>query len=112
VVGAVVTGALAVFIALVYEGPWQALIMLGIVLLVHVIEGNFLHPFITGNAVKVHPLAIVFAVAAGSFVAGIPGALFAVPLVAVVNVMVLYIARGGWRTAPGTPSRDVVKSDE
>ncbi|HEY2644044.1 MAG TPA: AI-2E family transporter [Galbitalea sp.] len=114
VVGAVVTGALAVFIALVYEGPWQALIMLGIVLLVHVIEGNFLHPFVTGNAVKVHPLAIVFAVAAGSFVAGIPGALFAVPLVAVVNVMVLYIARGGWRTVPGPgiPSRDVVKSDE
>jgi putative heme transporter len=112
VVGAVVTGALAVFIALVYEGPWQALIMLGIVLLVHVIEGNFLHPFVTGNAVKVHPLAIVFAVAAGSFVAGIPGALFAVPLVAVVNVMVLYIARGAWRTVPGSPSRDVVKSDE
>jgi putative heme transporter len=112
VVGAVVTGALAVFIALVYEGPWQALIMLGGVLLVHLIEGNVLHPFVTGSAVKVHPLAVVFAVAAGSFVAGIPGALFAVPLVAVVNVMVLYLVRGAWRTNTRPPSRDVVNTDE
>jgi len=40
-----------------------------------------------GTAVKVHPLAVVFAVAAGALIAGIPGALFAVPLVAVVNAM-------------------------
>jgi putative heme transporter len=112
VVGAVVTGALAVFIALVYEGPWQALIMLGGVLLVHLIEGNVLHPFVTGSAVKVHPLAVVFAVAAGSFVAGIPGALFAVPLVAVANVMVLYIARAEWRVNSSLPSKDVVNTDE
>jgi predicted PurR-regulated permease PerM len=61
--------------------------------------------------VKVHPLAVVFAVAAGSFVAGIPGALFAVPLVAVVNVMVLYLARGDWRTGVRPESRDVVSSE-
>jgi putative heme transporter len=112
VVGAVVTGILAVFVALVYEGPWQALFMLIGVLIVHIVEGNVLHPFITGSAVKVHPLAIVFAVAAGSFVAGIPGALFAVPLVAVVNVMVLYVARAEWRVNSRLPSKDVVNSDE
>jgi predicted PurR-regulated permease PerM len=103
VVGAVVTGSIAIFVALVYLGPWQALIMLGIVLLVQQVEGHILQPLVMGAAVKVHPLAVVFAVAAGSGVAGIIGALFAVPLVATLNVMVTYIASGRWRatTRPG-----------
>jgi predicted PurR-regulated permease PerM len=107
IVGAVVSGAFAVLVALVYVDPFTALIMLIIVLAVHIIEGNFLHPFITGSAVKVHPLAVVFVVAAGTFVAHIPGALFAVPIVAVANVMVLYIARGDWRSGLRPPGRDV-----
>jgi predicted PurR-regulated permease PerM len=98
VVGAVATGALAVFIALVYLGPLPAVIMLGIVLLVQQVEGHVLQPLVMGTAVKVHPLAVVFAVAAGSFTAGIAGALFAVPVIAVLNVMVKYIASGDWRT--------------
>ncbi len=98
VVGALVTGALAVFVALVYLGPFPALLMLGIVLLVQQVEGHILQPLVMGTAVKVHPLAVVFAVAAGGFTAGIAGALFAVPVVAVVNVMVKYIASGTWRT--------------
>jgi predicted PurR-regulated permease PerM len=106
IVGAVLSGALAVFVALVYDNPLTALIMLAIVLAVHIIEGNLLHPFITGNAVRLHPLAIVLAVAAGAFVGHIPGALFAVPLVAVANVMTLYIARGGWRAVSRPPGRD------
>jgi predicted PurR-regulated permease PerM len=97
VVGAVFTGALAVFVALIYLDPVAALIMLAIVILVQQIEGHVLQPFVMGTAVKVHPLAVVFAVAAGGFVAGIPGALFAVPLVATLNVMVNYIASGQWR---------------
>ncbi|MFP3465880.1 AI-2E family transporter [Leifsonia sp. SIMBA_070] len=102
VVGAVVTGALAVLIALVFKGWVFALIMLGVVLLVQQIEGHVLQPLIMGSAVKVHPLAVVLAVAAGSLLAGIPGALFAVPFVAVLNVMVHYISSGAWRTAPAT----------
>ncbi|WP_295122382.1 AI-2E family transporter [uncultured Leifsonia sp.] len=100
IVGAVITGALAVFIALVFKGWVFALIMLGIVLLVQQIEGHVLQPLIMGTAVKVHPLAVVLAVAAGSLLAGIPGALFAVPFVAVLNVMVHYVSSGAWRTAP------------
>ncbi|HEY5230929.1 MAG TPA: AI-2E family transporter, partial [Galbitalea sp.] len=111
VVGAVVSGALAVFIALIYEGPVIALTMLAIVLLVHILEGNFLHPFITGTAVKLHPLAIVFVVAAGAFVGHIPGALFSVPLVAVLNAMVLYLVRGTWRGGVRPGSKDVVASE-
>ena len=103
VVGAVLTGSVAIFVALVFLGPWQALIMLGIVLLVQQVEGHILQPLVMGTAVKVHPLAVVFAVAAGAGIAGIPGALFAVPLVATLNVMVTYIASGKWRetTRPG-----------
>jgi predicted PurR-regulated permease PerM len=107
VVGAVVSGGLAVFVALVYLGPVPALIMLGIVILVQQVEGHVLQPLLVGAAVKVHPLAVVLAVATGGFVAGIPGALFAVPLVAVLNVMIGYIARGDWRTNPHPSVADV-----
>ncbi len=108
VVGAVISGAIAVFVALVFLGPWQAFVMLLIVVGVQQFEGHVLQPFIVGNAVKVHPLAVVIAVAAGGFLAGIPGALFAVPLVATVNAMIVYIARGDWRTHPHPSVADVV----
>ncbi|KQP97528.1 MULTISPECIES: AI-2E family transporter [unclassified Rathayibacter] len=96
VIGAVVTGALAVFIALVYNGPVVALILLIVVLGVQQLEGHILQPLIMGSAVKVHPLAVVLAVAGGSIVAGIAGAFFAVPFVATLNVMVKYVASGAW----------------
>ena len=67
-----------------------------------------LQPLVMGTAVKIHPLAVVIAVASGGFIAGIPGALFAVPLVAVLNVMVNYIASGKWRTKPRPELEDVV----
>ena len=100
IVGAVLTGALAVFIALIFKGWLWAVIMLLIVLGVQQLEGHVLQPFIMGTAVKVHPLAVVLVVAAGSLLAGIPGALFAVPLAAVLNVMVRYVSSGVWRTEP------------
>lgn len=108
VVGAVLTGILAVFIALIYISPLAAAIMLGIVIAVQQIEGHVLQPLVMGSAVKVHPLAVVFAVAAGGFLAGIPGALFAVPVIAVLNVMVHYVARGQWRTSPDPTPKDVL----
>ncbi len=100
VVGAVATGVIAVLVALVYVGPVQALIMLGGVLVVHLLEAHILQPLVMGTAVKVHPLAVVLGVGAGSYVAGIPGALFAVPILATVNVMVTYIVSGIWRVLP------------
>jgi predicted PurR-regulated permease PerM len=110
VVGAVATGVFAVFVALVYLGPVPALIMLGIVILVQQLEGHVLQPFFMGNAVKVHPVAVVLAVATGGYLAGIPGALFAVPFVAVLNSAVGYVARGEWRTNPHPSVADVVPS--
>lgn len=110
IVGAVTTGAIAVVVALLYIGPLQAVLMLAVVILVQQVEGHVLQPLVMGTAVKVHPLAVVFAVAAGSFIGGIPGALFAVPVVAVLNVMVHYVADGTWRTNPNPTAREILPS--
>ncbi|MAU34029.1 AI-2E family transporter [Candidatus Saccharibacteria bacterium] len=88
IVGAILTGAVAVVLALIFNGWLIALIMLGAVLFVQFVESQLLQPFLIGKAVSVHPLAVVLAVAVGGLIAGIPGALFAVPVVAVMNVMV------------------------
>lgn len=92
-VGAIVTGSLAVFLALVYNGPWIALWMLVVILGVQQLEGHVLQPLLMGSAVKVHPLAVVLVVAGGAMIAGIPGALFAVPLAAFINVVAVYLSR-------------------
>ncbi|EDY66943.1 integral membrane protein [Streptomyces pristinaespiralis ATCC 25486] len=91
-VGAVVSGALAVVVGLVTQGVFTALMVLVVVLAVQQIEGHVLQPFILGRAVRVHPLAVVLAVASGGLVAGIGGAVVAVPLVAVTNTVVGYLA--------------------
>ncbi|MET8327120.1 AI-2E family transporter [Streptomyces sp. NPDC005181] len=98
-VGAVVSGALAVVVALVTEGVFTALLVLAVVLAVQQIEGHVLQPFILGRAVRVHPLAVVLSVAAGGMVAGIGGAVVAVPLVAVTNTVVGYLRTYGQEAA-------------
>ncbi|MGW2520735.1 AI-2E family transporter [Streptomyces sp. NPDC001617] len=90
-VGAVASGALAVVVALVTQGVFTAVMTLVVVLAVQQIEGHILQPFILGRAVRVHPLAVVLTVAAGGMVAGIGGAVVAVPLVAVTNTVVGYL---------------------
>ncbi|MGP4032585.1 AI-2E family transporter [Pseudarthrobacter sp. 1C304] len=96
IVGALVTGAVAVLLALVANGWVNALIMLGVVLLVQQLESHILQPLIMGKAVKLHPVAVILAVAAGSYLAGIPGALFSVPILAVANSSIRYIAGRTW----------------
>lgn len=90
-VGAIASGAIAVLLVLVLNGWVGALIMLGIVLAVQQIEGNVLQPFIMGKAVEIHPLGVFLGVAAGAMIAGVPGALFAIPLIAFVNATLLYV---------------------
>ena len=96
IVGALVTGAVAVLLALVANGPVNALIMLGIVLLVQQFESHILQPLVMGKAVSLHPVAVILSVAAGSYLAGIPGALFSVPILAVANSSIRYIAGRTW----------------
>ncbi|WP_345450150.1 AI-2E family transporter [Arthrobacter gyeryongensis] len=101
VVGALVTGAIAVLLALVANGPVNALVMLAIVLFVQQLESHILQPLIMGKAVSLHPVVVILSVAAGSYLAGIPGALFAVPLLAVANTAVRYIAARTWEHDEG-----------
>ncbi|WP_181773631.1 AI-2E family transporter [Amycolatopsis pittospori] len=85
IIGSVVVGTVAVLIALVANGLVPALILLGVVLVVQQLESHLLQPFLLGRAVKLHPLAVVLAIATGLVVGGIAGALLAVPLLAVLN---------------------------
>ena len=84
-VGAVVSGLLAVIVALLAKGFVYALITLGLIIAVQQLEAHVLQPFVMGRAVAIHPLAIVLAIAAGGVLAGIVGALLAVPIVAFLN---------------------------
>ena len=85
IVGAVFTGAVAVLIALVTNGPIAALVVLAVLIGVMQLESHVLQPLLLGRAVKLHPLAVVLAIACGLVVGGIAGALLAVPLLAVLN---------------------------
>ena len=87
VIGALLSGIVAVLLALVALGPVKALIMLGVVIAVQQIESHVLQPFLLGRAVRVHPLAVILAIATGVIVWGIVGALIAVPVAAVVNAV-------------------------
>lgn len=95
VVGATISGAAAVAVALVTHGPVAALIMIGGVVAVQQLESHVLQPFLMGRLVRVHPLAVVLVIAVGALTAGIFGALIAVPLAAIVNTVGSYLARGG-----------------
>ncbi len=91
IVGAFVSGLVAVLVALVAQGPWTALFMLLVVIAIQQLESHVLQPFLMGRLVSVHPLAIIIAIAAGITVAGIVGALIAVPLAACLNGVVRHL---------------------
>ncbi|WP_306325073.1 AI-2E family transporter [Streptomyces venezuelae] len=80
--GAFLSGAIAVLVALADRGFVIALWVLGIVLAVQVIEGNVLQPMVQSRTVQMHPAAVMLAITAGASVAGVLGMLLAVPLTA------------------------------
>jgi predicted PurR-regulated permease PerM len=89
IVGAFASGLVAVLVALVAQGPLVALIVAGVVVLVQQLEGNLFEPLLVSKSVKLHPVAVILAVAVGVEVAGIVGALFAVPLMAATRSVYL-----------------------
>ncbi|GAA2395196.1 AI-2E family transporter [Dactylosporangium salmoneum] len=92
VVGATLSGTVAVLVALVTQGPVTALLTLGVVIAVQQLEGHVLQPLIMGRAVALHPLAIILSITTGVVAAGIIGGLVAVPLLAIGNTAVRYLA--------------------
>lgn len=90
--GATVSGAVAVLVALVAVGPVKALIMLGVIIFIQQLEAHVLQPFLMGRFVSVHPLGVIIAIACGVLVAGVAGALIAVPFAAVLNAVGQHLA--------------------
>lgn len=84
-VGAVIAGFLAVVVALLAKGIVYALITLGLLVAVNQVETHLLQPLVMGRAVSIHPLGVVLAISTGGVLAGIVGALLAVPTVAFLN---------------------------
>ncbi|MEV6629897.1 AI-2E family transporter [Actinoplanes sp. NPDC051470] len=93
IAGASISGAVAVLVALVDKGWVIALILLGAVIAVQQLEGHVLQPLIMGRAVAIHPLVIIIGITSGVVVAGVIGALVAVPLIAVLNTGIRRLAR-------------------
>jgi predicted PurR-regulated permease PerM len=98
-VGATLAGILAALVALVANGPLSAVLVVGVVVLVNQLEGNFLQPVLMGRALKLHPLVILLALTIGTVLSGILGAVLAVPIAAVAWGIIQV-----W-DGPGLPAR-------
>jgi putative heme transporter len=84
-IGALISGLVAVVVALLAKGIVYALLTLGLLVVINQIESHLLQPLVMGRAVSIHPLAVVLAISTGGVLAGIVGALLAVPTVAFLN---------------------------
>ncbi len=105
ILGAFTAGTVAVSLALLAHGWLPALLMLGGVIFVMEMESHFLQPLLLGKAVDIHPLAVLLGIAAGSVVAGLVGALLAIPLVAFLTAFLrsLSLSRPYAQSAEPTP---------
>ncbi len=111
-VGAFVAGALAVLVALVGNGFTTALIVLGIVIAVQQLEGNVLQPVLQSRSMELHAVVVLLAVTAGGSLYGITGAFLAVPVVAMIAVVIRYIGEQiDAATAPPPPEADEPMAD-
>ena len=114
-VGAIVSGALAVVIALVSLGFTQALLVLGLVILVQQLEGNVLSPWLQAKAMNLHPVIVLVSVIVGSALFGLIGGFLAVPTAAMIAVAYRYVQdmmklQSGENTPPSSttpPSRAI-----
>ena len=106
-IGSTVSGAVAVLVAFAANGPVDALLVLAAVIAVQQLEGNLLEPFIVGWQVRLHPVVVVVVVFAGSLIAGIAGAMLAVPLAAVAYRVfrVLQERRTARQLVPAVPGQ-------
>ncbi|PYE12916.1 putative PurR-regulated permease PerM [Williamsia limnetica] len=117
IVGAFVAGALAVLVALVGNGPWTALIVLGIIVAVQQLEGNVLQPWLQSRSMNLHAAIVLLAVTGGGTLFGIIGAFLAVPVAAVVAVILRYLneqiaIRAGERVVADDEDDDLVVPDD
>jgi predicted PurR-regulated permease PerM len=84
-VGLLVAGALAILVTLATKGWVDAVILLGILIIEDQLEAHLLQPQVVGKMIRLHPLAVILSLAVGGVLAGIAGAVVAVPIVAVIT---------------------------
>ncbi len=84
-VGLLVAGAIAFLVVLAAKGWVDAVILLVVLIVEDQLEGHLLQPQVVGRVIRLHPLAIILALAVGGVLAGIAGAVVAVPIVAVIT---------------------------
>ena len=93
IVGSFASGALAALVALAANGPVAALVVVGLTILIHNVEGYLVGPLVLGRSVQLHPLAVLLAIAVGGVIAGIAGAFLAVPATALATTTVRFYRR-------------------
>ncbi|HEY3737063.1 MAG TPA: AI-2E family transporter [Jatrophihabitans sp.] len=93
-IGLTVTGVLCVAVALLEHGVGAAIVVAVAIVVLLQLEAHLLQPLIMSRSVAVHPLAIALSVISGTIVAGVPGALLAVPFVAFLNTTIRALKRG------------------
>ena len=90
--GFIVGFGAAVIAVLVQYGDWSHLLMVcGVFLLGQLLEGYVLVPKLVGDKIGLHPVAVIFAVLAGGYLAGFPGVLLALPAASVIMVLLRYL---------------------
>lgn len=104
ILGATVTGVLSALVALLGVGPTAAVIVAVVVVAVNQLEGNLLQPLVMGRTLQIHPLVVLLALAIGAVVAGIIGAILAVPLTA-ASWAAIQVWDGGPSAQAGRPGR-------
>jgi predicted PurR-regulated permease PerM len=102
-IGSPVALGVATLVALAARGPLIALLVLSLVVVIGQIEGHLLHPMVMSRAVNLHPLAVALTVASGTVLAGVIGAVVAVPMVAVTWTI--------WTTLKAHPSPEATASE-
>jgi len=82
-VGAIISGAVIALVVLATNGFTDALIIVGVVVVVQQLEGDLVAPIVLGRAVALHPLLILFGITAGFVIGGVVGAFLTIPLIAI-----------------------------
>lgn len=95
IVGAFLFGGLAVAVTFVTQGWVLGVVLIGILVIDNQIEAHILQPFLVGRYVRLHPLAVAVAIAGGTLLEGIYGAVLAVPTVAVIYAVLVSLATHG-----------------
>ena len=83
--GVLVAGAVALLVVLATKGWIAAIIVLIVMVVMNQLEGHLLQPQVVGKMVRLHPLAVILVLAVGGVVAGIAGAVVAVPITAAIT---------------------------